>query len=85
MYFPSLGQRGHFIYAESLLGGQKGEGTTLQYGMLICDSIGLWAGIHHGEKLHTHVREGPRIGQVWKNKQINCLKVKRPKRTVLYK
>ena len=32
---------------------------------------GLWAGVHLGKKLHTHVGEGPRAGQVWKKKPDN--------------
>ena len=37
--------------------------------------IGLWAGIHLGKKLRTHVGEGPRAGQVWKKKLGNWPKV----------
>ena len=37
--------------------------------------MGLWAGIHLGKKLHTHIGEGPRAGQVRKKKPDNWPKV----------
>ena len=36
--------------------------------MLICDPIGLWAGLHN---THTQVGEGPREGQAWRTKPDN--------------
>ena len=37
--------------------------------------IGLWAGVHFGKILHTHIGEGPRSGQVWVKKPNNLPKV----------
>ena len=47
--------------------------------------IGLWAGIHFGKMLHTHVRKGPRAGQAWKKKPGLAKDKPGPGRTALYK
>ena len=52
--------------------------------MPICDPLGLWAGIHLGKKLHMHVGEGPRVGQVWKKKPDNRLKVNKDSEELSY-
>ena len=71
------------MWTERLLGGQKRGDATPYYVMLTCDPIGLWTGIHLGNKLHMHVWEGSRVGQVWKKNKWP--RVKRPGRNVLYK
>ena len=72
--------------------GQKGSLRVKKEGMpahnMWCkhDPIGLWTGIHLGNKLHRHVWEGPRVGQGWKKKKNNWPRVKkRPGRNGLYK
>ena len=54
--------------------GSKREG---RHPLIICgDSpTGLCGGIHLSKKLHVHVGEGPRAGQVWKKQQDDWPKV----------
>ena len=53
---------------EGSLGVEKGGGPP--HGGDAKPPTGLSAGIHLGKKLHTHVGEGPRTGQVWKTSEI---------------
>ena len=69
-YFPSLGQRRHCTHTASL--GVKNEGAPPQKRWCPPQTSGLESLL---EKMGLHVREGPRVGQVWKKKPSDCLRV----------
>ena len=71
--FPILGARETLHMRRKAPWGSKRRG----HHPIICDGrpTDLWAIIHLGKKLRTHVGEDPRAGQVWKKKPDNGPKV----------
>ena len=50
----------------------------------VCDAKGIWARNHLGKKLLMYIEEGPRVGQVWKKKPDNWLKVNKDPEELTY-
>ena len=50
----------------------------------VCDAKGFWARNHLGKKLLIYVEEGHRVGQVWKKKPDNWLKVNKDPEELTY-